>query len=130
MILVFDRSCDGILDPLRVEQGVIISNQPFELKNVVFCVKIGDLRTRYGGATLALLWRYAGLTDSMTPNGHQISQTMTLRDHPCGQKLAQRVQNVVANWAANPLVRISGGGVQPQPYKNTLAPTQRVNSTW
>ena len=39
-----------------------MGNGPHDTKNAVFRVNMGNLATRYGGAALALRWRYAGLT--------------------------------------------------------------------
>ena len=78
----------------------MIENRLFDCKNAVFRVKLGDLLTHYGGATLALARRYVSLTDSITPNRHRIGQIPAPGAHPNGENSRRKVQNVVTNSTA------------------------------
>ena len=57
---------------LRVEQGVVLKNQPIDAKNADFLAEKRRLAKRYTGATVALHWYCSELTDSETPNRHRI----------------------------------------------------------
>jgi len=54
-----------------------MKNRLCELKNGVFYVKMGNLAKRYTGASLALRWRHAGITDFRTQIRHRLGQDRT-----------------------------------------------------
>ena len=57
----------------------MVTNRVPEVKNGVFRVKIGNLPKRYTGVTLAIWWRYAGITDSRTQIRHRLCRNRVAR---------------------------------------------------
>ncbi len=58
-----ERHRGWALERLRVEHLLTFGTRALGAKNRVFRVNLGNLPKRYTGATVALHWRYGGLTD-------------------------------------------------------------------